>query len=140
MATNTIDVEWKSGLSFEAHQQNQSYNLVSSGSEADMGLGISPKQMLLTALAGCTGMDVALMLPKMRVPFSSLRVTATGELTTEHPKMYSSIHVTYLVGTEEAYRPQIESAVEKSTSTYCGVQAMLSKASIITHDIVIVAE
>lgn len=135
MSTNVIDVEWKQGLSFEAHQQGRSYSLVSSASQDDSGTGISPKQMLLTALAGCTGMDVALMLPKMRVPFTSLTVRVTGELTEEHPKVYSTMHVVYEVGADESFRPQVENAVNKSADTYCGVSAMLAKAATITHEI-----
>ena len=73
MATNIVDVEWKEGLTFDAHQQDRTYRIVSSTSDDDRGTGISPKQMLLTALAGCTGMDVASLLPKLRVPFTSMR-------------------------------------------------------------------
>lgn len=136
MSTNVIDVEWKHGFTFEAHQQDRTYTLVSSASQDESGKGISPKQMLLTALAGCTGMDVALMLPKMRVPFTSLTVRVTGELTEEHPKVYSTMHVVYEVGADESFRPQVENAVKKSADTYCGVSAMLAKASTITHEIV----
>jgi len=92
--------------------------------------------MLLTALAGCTGMDVASMLPKMRVPFTSLTVTVTGELTEDHPKVYTTMHVVYEVGAPETFRAQVEMAVEKSSSKYCGVSAMLGKASTISHEVV----
>ncbi len=136
MSTNSVDVEWKQGLTFEAHQQGRSYTLVSSTSEDDKGTGISPKQMLLSALAGCTGMDVAVMLPKMRVPFTSLRVRVSAELTEEHPKVYTTMHVVYEVGADETFRTQVESAVEKSTTKYCGVSAMLGKAATITHEVV----
>lgn len=136
MATNIVDVEWKEGLVFEAHQQERSFPIVSSTGEDPTNAGISPKQMLLTALAGCTGMDVASLLPKMRVPFTSLRVRVTGELTEDHPKMYRTMHVVYEIGAPESFRNQVEMAVDKSVSKYCGVSAMLEKASTITHEIV----
>lgn len=139
MTTHVSSVDWKHGLTFNANQNEQTFALVSStpGDEAEPG--ISPKNMLLTALAGCTGMDVASLLPKMRVPFTSLRVHVQGELTDEHPKVYARIHMVYEVGTSDEYRPQVERAIAKSTETYCGVHAMLSKGSTITHDLVFVA-
>lgn len=137
MATNTVDVEWKQGLTFEAHQQDRTYTIVSSVPGDGQPEGISPKQMLLTALAGCTGMDVASLLPKLRVPFTSLQVRVTGELTSDHPKVYSTMHVVYEIGTTEEFRSQVEKAVDMSTTKYCGVSAMLGKASTITHEIVL---
>lgn len=132
---NTIDVEWKDGLHFVAHQQGQEV-LLDSSSEGTMR-GVGPKQLLLTALAGCTAMDVASLLPKMRVPFTSIKVTVHGDLTEEHPKVYTSMKMIYEIGTTNEYRPQVERAVEKSTSTYCGVHAMLGKVAEITHEIVL---
>lgn len=137
MATNIVDVEWKQGLTFDAHQQDRTYTIVSSVPGDGQPEGISPKQMLLTALAGCTGMDVASLLPKLRVPFTSLLVRVTGELTSDHPKVYSTMHVVYEIGTTEEFRSQVEKAVDMSTTKYCGVSAMLEKASTITHEIVL---
>lgn len=82
-------------------------------------------------------MDVASLLPKLRVPFTSLRVRVTGELTSDHPKVYSTMHVVYEIGTTEEFRSQVEKAVDMSTTKYCGVSAMLEKASTITHEIVL---
>lgn len=128
-------VDWKHDLIFDAHQNAQTFTLVSSTNGEDVEPGISPKNMLLTALAGCTGMDVASLLPKMRVPFTSLRVRVDGQLTDEHPRVYEHIHIVYEVGTTEEFRQQVERAIAKSTETYCGVHAMLSKGSTITHEL-----
>ena len=138
MTTHHSSVDWKHELTFDAHQNEQTFTLVSSTNDAAEP-GISPKNMLLTALAGCTAMDVASLLPKMRVPFTTLRVRVDGELTDEQPRVYKNIHMIYEVGTSEEYRPQVERAIAKSTETYCGVHAMLSKGSTITHELVFVA-
>jgi putative redox protein len=74
----------------------------------------------------------------MHVPFSSLVVKVDGTLSEDHPRIYTHLKVTYEVGTEETYRPQIEKAVELSVTKYCSVSAMLAKASEITHEIVII--
>jgi putative redox protein len=136
MATHNIDVQWKSDLLFDAHQNNMTFPLASH--ESPLGTGASPKQLLLTSLAGCTAMDVASLLPKMRVPMTSLVVRVTGELTEEHPKVYTSMHMIYEVGTTEEYLPKVELAVQKSTEKYCGVHAMLGQLAKITHEIVLV--
>jgi putative redox protein len=138
MTTHHSSVDWKHELTFDAHQNKQTFTLVSSTSNTTEP-GISPKNMLLTALAGCTAMDVASLLPKMRVPFTTLRVRVDGELTDEHPRVYKNINMIYEVGTSEEFRPQVERAIAKSTETYCGVHAMLSKGSMITHDLIFVA-
>lgn len=138
MTTHHSSVDWKHELTFDAHQNEQTFTLVSSTNDAAEP-GISPKNMLLTALAGCTAMDVASLLPKMRVPFVTLRVRVDGELTDEHPRVYTNIHMIYEVGTSEEFRPQVERAIAKSTETYCGVHAMLCKGSTITHDLIFVA-
>ena len=138
MTTHHSSVDWKHELTFDAHQNEQTFTLVSSTNDAAEP-GISPKNMLLTALAGCTAMDVASLLPKMRVPFTTLRVRVDGELTDEQPRVYRNIHMIYEVGTSEDFRPQVERAIAKSTETYCGVHAMLSKGSTITHELVFVA-
>lgn len=138
MTTHHSSVDWKHELTFDAHQNEQTFTLVSSTNDAAEP-GISPKNMLLTALAGCTAMDVASLLLKMRVPFTTLRVRVDGELTDEHPRVYKNIRMIYEVGTSEDFRPQVERAIAKSTETYCGVHAMLSKGSTITHELVFVA-
>lgn len=134
MVTNEIQAEWTRDLCFKGHQQGATLDLCSS--VAHEAGAVSPKQLLLTALAGCTGMDVASLLPKMKVPFTTLVVKVTGTLTDEHPKIYSTIHVTYEVGTSSEFASQVSRAVELSETKYCGVSAMLAKAATITYNIV----
>jgi putative redox protein len=139
MTTQIVDAEWKHDLTFEAHQQDRTIRLMSSPHEDPEHLAVSPKMLLLTGLAGCTGMDVASLLPKMHVPFTQLRVAVEGTLSDEHPKTYVAMHITYEVWCEEQHLAAIERAVQLSMSTYCGVYAMLAKASTITHEVQIVA-
>ena len=131
--THSITATWTDGLHFDVLQQGTIIELdsVSDGTPR----GVSPKQLLLTALAGCTGMDVASLLPKLRVPFTSFGLRVDGTLTEEHPKIYKTITVVYDVGTTEAYRPLVEKAVHMSVEKYCGVSAMLGASAEITHTI-----
>jgi putative redox protein len=139
MATQIVDVEWKQDLTFDAHQQGRTLKLMSAPHEDPEEQAVSPKLLLLTGLAGCTAMDVASILPKMRVPFSALRVFVEGELSDEHPKTYVKIHIVYEICCDSNHADAIERAITLSKSTYCGVYAMLSKASDVSHEVRIVA-
>ena len=91
--------------------------------------GASPKKLLLAALAGCTGIDVVSLLQKMRVPFSDFELVTHAELTEEHPRVFSSIDLTYRIKVEAQHRDKVEKAVQLSEEKYCGVSAMLKKNS-----------
>ena len=97
---------------------------------------ISPKPLLLVALAGCTGLDIVSLLEKMHVKFDRFNMTVGGDLTKEYPKFYHHIHLTYEIHLAETDRNKMEKAVSLSVEKYCGVHAMLEKAAKVTHEIV----
>ena len=96
--------------------------------------GPSPKPLILSSLAGCTGIDVVSLLNKMHVSYSDFNITVEADLGDEHPKMYTEIRLTYFIKTDE--RDKMEKAVQLSLEKYCGVSAMLSKVCPIIHKIV----
>lgn len=59
------------------------------------GKGLRPKAMMLTSLAGCTAMDVASLLKKMRAEVDDFKIEVEANLTEEHPKHYDMVKVTY---------------------------------------------
>ena len=91
---------------------------------------------LVSALAGCTGMDVVAILRKMRMSWHALAIEVQGELTEDHPKVYATIHITYRFTGDELDAKKIEKAVRLSQEQYCGVTAMLEKTATITYDII----
>lgn len=127
MKTTTI---WKTAHAFES-SQNQSKI------EIDAKNGFSPKALLLSGLAGCTGVDVVDILEKMRVPFADLQIDAEAEQTDEHPRVFKFITLTYRIRTGEENRDKVKKAIELSLEKYCGVAAMLRKNSRIDYEIVI---
>ena len=82
-------------------------------------------------------MDVVSILAKMRVVPDYFNVEITGELTEEHPKIYNKIHVVYTFRGKDLPLAKLEKAVSLSQDKYCGVNAMLSKAAVITNEIII---
>ena len=99
-----------------------------------------PLELLLTGLGGCTAMDVVSILQKKRQPFTSLQVNVTGERATEHPKVYTRIHVEYVVMGDSVDAKAVERSIELSQTKYCPASAMLGKAATITTSYRIVAE
>jgi len=134
---NETKLTWKQGMAFEAELQGHRFTVDASDEHGGKNLGPRPKALVLTALAGCTGMDVVSILGKMRVAFDAFDVGVTGELTADHPKVYGKIHIVYRLKGKAIDRTKVERAVELSRTTYCGVSAMLKHTTEITHEIVI---
>ena len=127
MKTTTV---WKTGHSFNSTQN-------SSKIEIDARNGFSPKALLLSGLAGCTGVDVVDILEKMRVPFADLQIEAQADQTEEHPRVFKAINLTYHLKTGEENRDKVKKAIDLSLEKYCGVAAMLKKNSPIEYEIII---
>jgi putative redox protein len=102
-----------------------------------LGLGAKPKTMLLAALGGCTAMDVVSILNKQSVEFDALKVSASADMTDEHPKVFKSIHVKYVFSGYGLPKEKLERAAALSMEKYCGVSAMLSKACPITYEVIV---
>jgi len=130
MKTTTI---WKSGHAFDSFQNNARI-------EIDAKTGFSPKALLLSGLAGCTGIDVVEVLEKMRVPFADLKIEVEAEQTTEIPRVFKGIHINYIIATTEENREKVKKAIDLSLDKYCGVSAMLRKNSKIDYSITIKPE
>jgi len=124
-------------MTFIASQDGHEIILDLPPDQGGLGLGAKPKTMLLAALGGCTAMDVVSILNKQRVEFDGLKITASADVTDEHPKVFKSIHVKYAFSGHALPLEKLERAVALSMDKYCGVAAMLAKACPITHEIVV---
>ena len=123
---------WKKGHEFEAeHEGNK---ILMDGSTEN---GHGPKALLLSALAGCSGIDVVDILTKMRLEFSDFTIEAEAEQTDDHPKVFKGIHMTYKIKTARKNENKIRKAIDLSLDKYCGVAAMLKKNSPIDYSIII---
>ncbi len=119
-------VTWTQGMALQGEANGHSFPLDADEEFGGKDLGPRPKPLLLTALAGCTAMDVVSMLTKMRQQFTALSVKADGELTDTHPKVFKDFTVTYTVEGDVAPDRLIR-AITLSRDRYCGVNAMLRK-------------
>lgn len=99
--------------------------------------GPKPKGLVLTALSGCTAMDVISILRKMRVNVEDFSVEAETELTDDHPKVFQDIVLTYRFKGDNITEEKAKKAITLSLENYCGVAAMLKKHCTINYKVVI---
>jgi len=96
----------------------------------------SPMELLLSALGGCTAMDVESLLNKMHTPVSDFRVEIQAERREEHPRIFTRIRLKFIFFGADLNQANIAKAVELSQNKYCSVSAMLAKAVPITYELV----
>lgn len=85
-------------------------------------------QALLMAAAGCSSIDVVMILEKMKQPIKDIKVEVSGTRKSEIPKVYTKIHMHYiLIG--EIDEEKAKRAIDLSLEKYCSVSLMLQKAA-----------
>jgi putative redox protein len=128
MAENWREVvaEWKSDLVFTGRNPK--------GVSVQMGTldgqpGVSPMEMLLLGVAGCTGMDIVSILQKKRLDLQELQVKVCGKRADTHPMIFTEIHVTYFLWGNDLDPGAVEQAIQLSEEKYCSASAMLRSAA-----------
>jgi putative redox protein len=126
MAANEVSVRWLDEMRFEAHTHPDQVNPLDTKPEhGGQEAGTRPVDMLLVSLAGCTGMDVLSILKKKRQPLTGFEVQVSGTQADEHPRVFTDIHVLYIVEGDGVSPRAVERAMELSETKYCPVWAML---------------
>jgi putative redox protein len=136
-----VRVEFKQAYGMTVMARANSNHWVVMDSQEESGghnAGPKPMELILMGLAGCTGMDVISILDKMKVKYNDFRIEIEAEKATEHPKVYTKIHLKYRIWGDVS-EDKLSTAIELSRTKYCSVRAMLSKAAEITdeHEIII---
>jgi putative redox protein len=131
VAENPVEVtaRWKGHLGFES--KNSQGATVRMDSPSD-GASPSPMELVLMALAGCTGMDVVSVLEKKRQPVEAMDIRVRGTRAEDHPQIYTAIEVEYLVSGAHLTAEAVARAIELSMTKYCSVGGMLAKAASLT--------
>ncbi|RJQ15027.1 MAG: osmotically inducible protein OsmC [Nitrospiraceae bacterium] len=102
--------------------------------------GSKPSELLLMAFGGCSGMDVISILRKKKLAVTRFEMNVKGEMAKEHPHMYTSMHIEYVVTGKDIPEDAVKRAIDLSLEKYCSVGATLGKAAKITHSYKIVQE
>ncbi len=102
-------------------------------------LGVRPMEMLLLGMGGCTAFDVIHILKKARQPVTDCVVELSAERADTEPKVFTRIHVHFIVSGDGLAEKQVARAVELSAEKYCSASIMLGKTAEISHDYEITA-
>jgi putative redox protein len=90
---------------------------------------VSPMELLLLGVAGCTGIDIVHILGKKRIPLENFEVRVRGKRAEDHPKVYTEIVVEYLFWADHLSPKAVEQAIQLSEEKYCSASAMMAKSA-----------
>jgi len=133
-------IKWVEEMTFVG-ESGSGHSVVMDGAPESGGrdLGIRPMEMLLLGLGGCTAFDVVMILGKARQSVSDCVVEIEAARADTEPKVFTKIHVHFVVTGQKLADKQVARAVELSAEKYCSASIMLGKTAAITHDYEIVA-
>ena len=127
----TANVKWIGGSNYMGFDGNGRAALMSSAGD---GPGVSPMQMLLLGVGGCTMVDVISILQKQRKYIEGVEIVLEGERGADFPKPWETIHMHYIITGVELDPAQVERAIKLSKEKYCGASATLAGVAKITFD------
>ena len=104
------------------------------------GLGMRPMEMMLIGMGGCTSFDVVTILKRSRQQITGCIAEIEATRADEIPKVFTSIHIHFLIKGIDLQEKAVERAIELSANKYCSASIMLGKSVKITHDFVISEE
>lgn len=135
-----VKTVWNGDMEFDSELNGHHMTIDASAEVGGNDKGPRPKGLLLTALTGCTGMDVVSILKKMKVSDYKFWLEADADQTSEHPKYYSKIYLNYNFIGDDLPLDKIKKAVSLSEEKYCGVSFMLKKAALLETRIIVNGE
>jgi putative redox protein len=126
--TNHITTKWLGEMAFESNNPSGHTVRIDAGEESGgSGAGLRPKALMLSGLAGCSGLDVASLIKKMKLEVDDFKIETIANLTDEHPKYYDSVVVEYHFTGANLNEDKLKKAVDLSVEKYCGVMEMFRK-------------
>lgn len=130
-----VRIKWVEGVSFVGESET-GHAVVLDGAPENGGrnIGMRPMEMLLIGMGACTSFDVVTILKKARQPVVDCVAEIQAERANEVPKVFTKIHVHFVVTGDGLNETQVERALKLSAEKYCSASIMLSKSVEITHD------
>ncbi len=132
-------VKWVENMSFIG-QSASGHSVLMDGSPEAGGnnLGPRPMEMLLMGAGGCTSFDVMSILKKARANVDSCEVDITAERADSEPKVFTKIHLHFIIKGRDIRQELVERAIHLSATKYCSATIMLGKTADVTHDFEII--
>lgn len=122
---NHISTKWLGNMAFESNNTSgQSFKIDIAKEDGGDSSGLRPKSLMLSALAGCSGLDVAAMFKKMKLEVDEFHIETIANLTDEHPKYYDKVTIEYHFHGSHLEEKKLQRAIDLSVEKYCGVMEM----------------
>ncbi len=138
MHTREAIIRHVQNLTFIGKAGSNHWTTIDSSHGESSAAATSPMELILIALGGCTGSDVAIILQKKKARVSKFEMKITGERAATDPKVYTTIHINYIVEGFNLREKDVADAIELSMTKYCSVSAMLKKSVALTHSYTII--
>ena len=134
-------VKWVEQASFLGETESSHAVLMDvSPAAGGRNLGPRPMEMLLIGAGGCTSFDVVSILKKSRQAISDCYVELDAERAETDPKVFTKIHMHFVVKGKDIKHEAVEKAIKLSAEKYCSASIMLGQTAVITHDFEVVQE
>lgn len=137
---HVVDMAWTDNAAFVGDVGGHKIIVDADEESGGNDLGPRPKRLMLTALAGCTGIDVIMILKKMKLQPDAFNVIVEADVTDEDPQHYYKMKVIYQFKGKNLPLEKIEKAVKLSEEKYCGVTAVYRKVMDFKTEIVVIEE
>ncbi|TYA74268.1 OsmC family protein [Seonamhaeicola marinus] len=122
---NHITTKWLGNMKFESTNPSGHNLFIDAGPEnGGNSEGYRPKALMLSGLAGCSGLDVAALIKKMKLDVDDFSIDIDANLTEEHPKYYDKVTMTFNFYGSDLNEKKLQRAVDLSIEKYCGVMEM----------------
>lgn len=126
--TNHITTKWLGEMAFESNNPSGLNLKIDAGpDDGGKGEGFRPKALMLSSVAGCSGLDVASLIKKMKLDVDDFQIDTIANLTDEHPKYYDTVVIEYHFYGSNLKEDKLQKAVDLSVEKYCGVMEMFRK-------------
>ncbi|MDT8415562.1 MAG: OsmC family protein [Flavobacteriaceae bacterium] len=132
-----INTVWKGNMQLESENPGGKFMIDAGPDDGGNGDGFRPKALMLSALAGCSGLDIAMLIKKMRLTVDGFEIKTKANLTDEHPKYYDKVWVSYHFYGKDLDRDKLQKIVDLSVDKYCGVMEMFRKFADVTIEVVL---
>lgn len=136
-STNHVTTRWMGDMAFESNNPSGlTFRIDASPDEGGQGDGLRPKALMLSSLAGCSGLDVAFILRKMKLDVDRFHIDIEARLSESTPQTYEHVRMEFHFFGEQLNEMKLKRAVTLSVDKYCGVMQMFrqfAEVEVSTH-------
>lgn len=136
-STNFVKTRWLGDMAFESdNPSGHTFKIDASSDDGGHGDGLRPKALMLSSLAGCSGLDVAFIIRKMKLELDHFHIDIEARLSESQPQTYEAVKMEFHFYGKTLNESKLERAVRLSVDTYCGVMKMFqafAQVSVSSH-------